>query len=137
MKTPKKDCFVVGLDVFQIDVSVMVNMTEREIEKKFRNETNPNKAQLRDCIAGWDKHRHQGRFCSLHFAFLMLLRTTGDFKQDMNTISHEATHVVYAVMRHNSIPMCEQTEEVFAFLSGFLIEKIANEIVRHGRNRAA
>lgn len=51
-----------------------------------------------------------------------------------NTICHEAFHVTYEVLKSAGMKLGGKSEEAYAYLIGFVAEKIENEIIKHNKN---
>ncbi len=45
-----------------------------------------------------------------------------------NTMAHELTHVVYGVLRDSGIELSKETGEVYAYLQGWLTEKVYDKL---------
>lgn len=50
-----------------------------------------------------------------------------DERADINTVSHEAFHAVCRIMENCGIPLIRETEEVYAYLLGWLIQELCNK----------
>lgn len=44
--------------------------------------------------------------------------------EDINTVVHEAMHVVHKIMEHNGIPISAENTEIQAYLMGWLVKEI-------------
>lgn len=49
--------------------------------------------------------------------------------KDLGTLAHEAAHVAFKIMKHWSIEVCDDTDEVFAMLTGHIVEKTLFDVV--------
>lgn len=54
---------------------------------------------------------------------------------NINTICHEAFHVTYEILKTAGMILSSKSEEAFAYLNGFIAEKIENEIKRHNTRK--
>lgn len=49
----------------------------------------------------------------------------------LNIVSHECFHVTCGILRQRGIELTESSEEAFAYLHGFIVEKVWNELERY------
>ena len=50
---------------------------------------------------------------------------------DIGTLSHEVFHVVAMHMRYVNVPLTKASEEGYAYMFSFLMQKITDEITKH------
>lgn len=120
----KKRYFIIPVDVFDADVTVAVNMTEREIVTKYRKDKN---SGIAEAIKGWDAEDNPGSVAEMSGQPLILLRQKpGDL--DYATIVHEIAHAAFGFLRDKGIHPNHTTEEVFCYLQGFLAKEIVKRM---------
>jgi len=49
-------------------------------------------------------------------------------KSDINTITHEAFHITTGILSDAGLKLCDNSEEAYAYLIGFICEKICDTI---------
>jgi hypothetical protein len=52
----------------------------------------------------------------------------------INTICHESLHVVTAILSNAGLELCEKSEEAYAYLIGFIAERIEMAIIGYNKN---
>jgi hypothetical protein len=50
---------------------------------------------------------------------------------DIGTLSHEVFHVIAMHMRYVNVPLTKASEEGYAYMFSFLMQKITDEIAKH------
>lgn len=117
---------MVSVDMFRVDVAIAVNMTEREVERKIRKicgDVSIIPAFL-DELRGWDAKAPLGRMCLLGGGFVVLLNSARkDDRVSIATLVHEMVHVAQYLLRKRRIPLSEDTEEVHAYLTEYLVHE--------------
>lgn len=116
----------IDVDAFRVDVGVLVNMTEREAErwvKKRCKRTADIEAFCKE-LNEWDTHTGaDGQMLKLGGGFVILLRTRkGQFYDFLGTLTHEMVHVTQYLLRDRRTPLNEDTEEVHAYLTEYLVK---------------
>lgn len=54
----------------------------------------------------------------------------------INTICHESLHVVTAILGNAGLELCEKSEEAFAYLIGFVAERIEKAVKAHTKTES-
>jgi hypothetical protein len=119
--------FVVGVDMFKVDVGVAVNLKERDVMKRLRALCS-NEAQLAEVkseMDGWDNNANmEGQLCHMGGGFVVLLRTIDKpFHKVASLVAHEMVHTTQYLLRNRRVPLNEDTEEVHAYLTEHLVEE--------------
>lgn len=131
MKTKKKELhdkkhFFVVCDTFQLDIAIFVNHSEQEIIKKmsrfkgvkefltkYYNDTKDNDTST------------QGYMVELPTGFILSFNFKKDsFRKNCGIIVHEVTHLVQYTLRNRRIPLNEDTEEIYAYMTEEIVKKI-------------
>jgi ribosomal protein L32 len=129
-----KQFHVLNADVFSSDVALAVNMTEHEVLSalvKFVNKnTYKNRPreeaffkEVQEQLAGWDACHSDGRCIVTPWGCVALVRFSKNrFRRCMSILVHELLHAAHYILRHRRIPLIEDTEEVYTYLTDHLVE---------------
>ncbi len=121
-----KKSFHVELPLFKVDVLFMCNLTEKEIPvhlKKFCGKKNF-KSFKPKMIKGWDKRTAQGRMIKFMGGHIILIKSTsGNFKEFVSIMVHEITHASHYLLRDRRVPLNEDTEEIYCYLTEYMTEQ--------------
>jgi len=136
-KKPKArfhDKKLIIVDMWNCQVALAVNLTANEVvehvieqinRSKYRHEAREREI-LTDLAAGLDDWgdipSEVGRMIPCGSAFMILTRFDKDnFREAVGILAHEVTHVVQYLLRDRRVPLQEDTEEVYAYLTEYLM----------------
>lgn len=122
-----KQAFIIHCGTFDVDVGVCVNMNAAEIMAWVDKEADGNQSvgaieEFQEELKGWGKPSDHGQMLILGSAFVVALNTKRD-RQDkaLGALVHEMVHVTQYLLRRRRVPLSEDTEEVHAYLTDFLV----------------
>lgn len=126
-----KKSFIVGVDMFYVDIVFCINMNEEEILKhlkKICGEDSFNSFNRKE-LDDWDSDvTAQGRMIPHRGGFLVLLKVRNNkFRRFIADLTHEITHVTHYLLRDRRIPLQEDTEEVYTYLTQYILEEALNK----------
>lgn len=128
-----KKIFSIPVDVYSVDVLVIVNMTGGEAYKAFSKKLlDSAKEVFRSHCDEWDADLKigtiQGKECPLAGGFVVFLRMDKNyFRRGVGVLVHEMTHVTHYLLRNRRIPLTEDTEEAHTYL----VQYLTTEALRH------
>ncbi len=121
-----KNQFVVSVDMFRVEVVVLVNGTDAENKKWLKKICGSkyeglDESQLED----WETDpTNEGRMIQHRGGYIVLLKFfPKKYCQAIGTLTHEMTHVASYLLRRRRIPLSEDTEEVYAYLTEHLVSE--------------
>jgi len=115
--------FVIDIELYDYKVHVLYLFTDDEIKEYV-------KKTFRD--SDFERSTAPATFCNAEEAGLPFNECIIDFKRKLNQngrltrtwIAHEVFHAVCEITRYVDIPLCQQSEEAYAYLAGLITEKI-------------
>lgn len=122
----KKKCIIDKYDtVYGFSLYVVVNPEKKLVDDYFEWEDEENSSILTDdgFIAYTNTGVHDKRY-NKQCVVVIFNRVEDNALEKLNTCAHEALHVVLSIMRSVDIPLSSDSEEAFAYLQGWVTEKI-------------
>ena len=121
----------IPIDPFYVSVLVYIKYTSQEINKELEELTGEYKEifdkndEIEDGITDI-----QGKYA------IILLRDTPNDPQSINTLSHEAFHAVIRIADRIGMELqIDKSEEFYAYLTGYIIEKTLTAIQDNNKPR--
>lgn len=125
MKKPLKLNSIVKLDIYNRDIMFSLGETDDEFAISIadfqHNKGDLKKARIRNNVLG-------RCFISSCNAIVVRLPVFPETCEHFGTLQHEIFHAICFVMGRAGIPLSESSEEAFAYLFGYVTEKIYDEI---------
>lgn len=125
-KWTDKKSFHMEVPLFKIDIVFMCNLTEIEIPvhlKKICGEKNFKNFKPK-IIKGWDSITSEGRMLKFMGGNIVLVKNkNGNFREFLSILIHEITHVTHYILRDRRIPLNEDTEEIYCYLTEYITEQ--------------
>lgn len=111
--------------VYCFDIYVVINPNKAELDKQFKwaeddsslYSDDYNKLTAYTCIGVIDKSNN--REC-----IVVILNSLQDDEWNINTFAHEALHVTMAILNSCKVGYSEESEEAYAYLTGYITECI-------------
>lgn len=111
--------------VYCFDIYVVINPNKTELDKRFKwaeddsslYNDDYNKLTAYTCIGVIDKSNN--REC-----IVVILNSLQDDEWNINTFAHEALHVTMAILSSCKVEYSEESEEAYAYLTGYITECI-------------
>lgn len=129
----KKQRFCIDVGVFNTEVMVFVNHSEREILAWAKKAVPDDIETVKEEIENWDEHvasrSEDGRMCRLAGSFFVLLKPYANLSSTVSSLVHELTHVTQYLLRRRRVPLTQDTEEVHAYLIDYLVREAANKML--------
>lgn len=121
-----KQLFHIHIGVYQTDITVAINMDEKEVLKGLKKVIMPKfQKEVEERVPGWDeavKGTTLGRTIQIGGGFLVLL--TADklgFRRFVGTVTHEMFHVTSGLMGRKGMELTPDTDEAYAYLIEHLV----------------
>jgi hypothetical protein len=117
------DLFSITLDIYKIDILVAINYSDRKLLKAF--DPNMKKEEFDEHYDGFKEPTVRARWCVSNGGWHVLR-----FKEvpSPGELAHECFHAVSYILRNISINLNDTSEEAYAYLLEYLIEKITGVI---------
>lgn len=117
-----KSNFHVSVEMFKVDIVFVCNCNEQETKKALKEACGDNFDRFKNkYLKGWNNDGTLGRMIPFMGGFVVLLKEdTGGFRTFVSIMIHEITHVVQYLLRDRRIPLTEDTEEVYAYLTEYI-----------------
>lgn len=124
------DLFSISLDIFNIDVLVAINYSDKKLQKTF--EPNMQKEEFDTLFEGFSKSTTSARWCVANGGWHVLR-----FKEipSPGELAHECFHCVTWILRNIQVELNNTSEEIYAYLLAHLVEKIT-EVIKRKSNEA-
>ena len=121
-KWTDKAHFHISVDMFKVDIVFVCNCDKKEVLLKLKMALRENFKYFESArIGDWDEETIIGRMMCFRGGFIVLLKDNkGNFSNYISNLIHEITHVVSYLLRDRSIPLTEDTEEVYAYLTEYI-----------------
>ena len=135
-KKNKSTNFVISCDIFPYDVMVSVSQTNEELSKCLSN-LGVEKDQY-DSERGLEYKSFTSQGYALMFpsgSCILRIRKMPYDPKDYGILSHEIFHIATFILNDCGIESNQHTEEVHAYLIGYLTEKILTKLDHAKRNR--
>ncbi len=127
MKKQKKDMFEVDWVIFPFHILVCLGSTREDILKKLKSLGYEVSDKENDVINMYGL----GRCIILgNGGTILWLRDYPKSAQSLATITHEVFHAVYFVLDKVGIKISDDSDELVAYMQGYLVEKILNRIAK-------
>lgn len=116
--------FCVPIDIFDYDVNVIAgcpfSVAKDAVLARFPEISSQLDDVVGDSFAGlsWDNSKIPS------VTFIWLLSNQVEDEKERGTIYHEALHATYNIMKAVGIRRCPETEEVTAYMQGFIAKSI-------------
>lgn len=114
--------FHVSVDMFKVDVVFICNANKEESVKLLKEMCGSNYTKLsKGSFKGWSVETILGRMLQYKGGFVVLLKDSdGNFRTFVSILAHEINHVVCYLLKNRRIPLNEDTEEVYAYLTEYI-----------------
>ena len=122
-----KQAFVVALDIFDVDIGVCINMSEKEIKQWVKKVSGKKYKHFdEEKVNDWDKDETDvGRTIYFLSGVILLFRFEKDqFRKSCGIIVHEVAHTVFHLCNTRRTPLVEDTDEIYAYMTESLMKKI-------------
>lgn len=117
---PKESCAQFGIPIY--DVAFFLVVTDDLLRSRLRRS-----GWLGVVSPGWEAG---SGLCSFHGHRFALFAQRRYLCHDL--IAHEVFHLTHRILESSSVPFKEDNHEVFAYLNGWLSEKVYGELRRLG-----
>jgi hypothetical protein len=116
--------FIIEVPVWNIDFYCSVGQTDKEFEKSLKkvvSNSAPVHWEMPDrCAAKVILDTHGDPFC------IRLRSTKSVFNK--GSVTHEVVHAVSRILRNRGVVLCDESEEAFTFLAGYITREIYKRI---------
>lgn len=127
-----KKFFIVHIDVYSVDIVFCVDQKEEEIKKYLKKVSGENYEKFDESLLDeWDEvQTNLGRMVPFSGGFVVLLKVTKEmgFRHFLSIAAHEVIHVTHYMLRNRRIPLSEDTEEVYTYLSENILLQTLNKL---------
>lgn len=128
----RKQCFVVTVDMFCTDVGFCIGTTAKEAKAWVKKVSGTKYKNLDyEQFDSWEsEEKNEGRMVPFCGGFIVLLKADKrtQFRKFVGLLTHEVTHVVQYLLRDRRVPLSEDTEEVHAYLTEFLVSEALGKL---------
>jgi len=109
--------------IFQKNYYFIYTRTYLEYKRILKNKFNVDTELDEECFGEteWVKEENIR-------GIVIWVRYTGDEYNDNNSIGHEIRHAVTNMLEFCGLEQCEQTDEVFAYVSGYITAEIMRQV---------
>jgi hypothetical protein len=135
-KKPKKDYwhkqfFFVTVDLFNADIGVCVNASEKEIKDWLKKVSGKNYDDFNEKeLEGWDTSKtDQGRMIPFRGGEIIILKfEKNEFRKSLGVLFHEVSHAVYHLCNDRRTPLTDDTDEIYAYMNESVMVQILNKL---------
>jgi hypothetical protein len=126
IKWTDKKVFHVSVDMFSVDILFVCNAKEKRAKKFLKKMCGENYKRFpKESLEGWNDAVTLGRMIAFSGGFVVLLKNKdGNFRNFVATAVHEITHVSHYLLRDRRIPLNEDTEEVYTYLTEYITREV-------------
>jgi predicted SprT family Zn-dependent metalloprotease len=122
--TPK--VIFMNIEPFDTELLVYVNKSTKQMLAHIKKVTP--KSTYKEFVDKYDFNKGDhviGTMYQIKGGFVLNLKAEKDyFRSFIGTVVHEATHVCHYLLRDRRIPLNEDTEEIYTYLTENIVEKI-------------
>lgn len=125
--------FLITVDPFGIDVGFAINSTPEKTRRWLKQKGSENYKTFTEehRLDEFVKDGADGEMLKFGGAYLILLRSTPEgFRYFLGTAVHEITHVIQYILRRVRTPLCDETEEMYAYHIGNLTNKFLMKLYK-------
>ena len=124
-----KQFFNIYVGVYQTDVTVAINMSEKEVLKEAKKIVEPKFYKLfEERVPGWDeaiKGTILGRTIQIGGGFCVLLTANKtEFRRFVGLVTHEMFHVTSGLLGKKGMELTPDTDEAYAYLIEHLVGRV-------------
>lgn len=124
-----KQFFHIHVGVYQTDITVAINMSEKEVLKEAKKTVTPEYYKVfEERIPGWDeatKGTTMGRTIQIGGGFCVLLTANKTrFRGFVGLVTHEMFHVTSGLMGKKGMELTPDTDEAYAYLIEHLVGRV-------------
>lgn len=122
----KKKCFVVSVDVFEVDISFFINYSTEEMLKESGKISTKLQKYLTEYIEKEEPDTDSilGRMYPLKSGYAVKLKFfKNSFRLNVALVAHEVSHLVSWILLDRCVPLSKDSDEVYAYLTEDIMKK--------------
>lgn len=115
---------IIDMNPFDTQLVVFIDPTEKYIKENLKEVMGKRYTEFDETeIGDWDNSKtHKGRMIKILAGFGILIKVDkNQFRDFVGVLTHEIVHVVQHCLRDRRIGLSEETEEIHAYFTEFLL----------------
>lgn len=122
--------FVIGLELYPSSVMVSVGESDLQLERSIQRYTGRKKIKDLELVM-YGQQLCEGKAIMFSSGLAVLrLRKMEWSVRDCAILQHELFHITHFIMRRISVGLNGKTHEAYAYLNGYLTEKIYGKLIK-------